>query len=173
MTSSIRDITYQLRQGHLIALADETGWSVAADPQNDAAAEQVQTLTPAGKWPTLLIDQVSQLSLYLTTVPEIAWDLVEFAEDPLTVVYQGGKNLAPRFLASHPQIAIRRALVPDVVRLIGGFGKGLLTAPLESKTLPEAVAAAISDRFGNPPATLKLPRLLQLGVNGEIKFLRK
>ena len=37
MTSSIRDIAFQLRQGQLIALADETGWSVVADPVHDAA----------------------------------------------------------------------------------------------------------------------------------------
>lgn len=173
MTSSIRDITYQLRRGHLIALADETGWSVAADPLNDAAVEQLLTLMPTGTWPTLLIDQAGQLSLYLITVPEIAWDLVEFAEEPLTVLYEGGKNLSPALLTNRPQVAIRRALLPEVVRLIGGFGKGLLTVPLESKTLPDAVASTITDRFGNPPATVQLPRIMQLGVNGEIKFLRK
>ncbi len=173
MTSSIRDITYQLRQGHLIALADETGWSVAADPLSDVAVGQLLTLTPTGTWPTLLIDQARQLSLYLTTVPDIAWDLVEFAENPLTVVYEGGKNLAPAFLTNRPLIAIRRALSPEVVRLIGGFGKGLLTIPLESKTLSDAIASAVTDRFGNPPVPVQLPRIMQLGVNGEIKFLRK
>ncbi len=173
MTSTIRDSTYQLRQGHLIALADETGWSVAADPMNDAAVEQLLTLTPAGILPTLLIDQVSQLSLYLTTVPEIAWDLVEFAENPLTVIYEGGKNVSPVLLATSQQLAIRRALLPEVVRLIGGFGKGLLTIPFDSTTLPDTVATLVTERFGTPPARVELPRILRLGVHGEIKFLRK
>lgn len=170
MTPSIRDLTYQLRQGHLIAIADETGWSVAADPMNDAAAGRLLTLD---RETTLLIDQPGQLSLYLVNVPEIAWDLVEFAENPLTVVYDGPKNLASAFLATTQSIAIRRVLSPEVQRLIGGLGKGLLTVPLETPTLPEAVRTMVSEQFGNAPATVQLPRILQLGVNGEIKFLRK
>lgn len=170
MMPTIRDLTYSLRQGHLIAVADETGWSVAADPMSEAAIGALLTL---GRHTTLLVHPVGQLSLYLTTVPEIAWDLVEFAENPLTVVYEGPKNLAPAWLVTTRSVAIRRVLSPEVQRLIGSLGKGLLTVPFETKTLPEAAAAVVTARLGNPPSTLQLPRILQLGVNGEIKFLRK
>lgn len=170
MIPTIRDLTYQLRQGHLIAIADETGWSVAADPMHDAAVAQLLTLE---RDTTLLIDQVGQLSLYLTTVPEIAWDLVEFAENPLTVVYDGPKNLSAVWLSKYPRLAIRRALSPDIQRLIGSFGKGLLTVPFETETLPDVATTDITERFGSVPKLLQLPRIMQLGVNGEIKFLRK
>ena len=170
MTPTIRDLTYALRQGNLIALADETGWSVAADPMHDAAVGRLLVL---GRNTTLLIDPVGQLSLYLTTVPEIAWDLVEFAENPLTVVYKGPKNLSPVWLATATSLAIRRALSPDIQRLIGSLGKGLLTVPFETQTLPEAAASVVTERFGTPPPMLQLPRIMELGVNGEIKFLRK
>ncbi|MBC8153880.1 MAG: Sua5/YciO/YrdC/YwlC family protein [Bacteroidetes bacterium] len=169
MTPTIRDLTYQLRQGHLIAIADETGWSVAADPANDTA---VRDLLALDRETTLLIDQVGQLSLYLTNVPEVAWDLVEFAENPLTVVFEGPKNLSPVLLVS-ASVAIRRALSPDIQRLIGSFGKGLLTVPFETATLLDEALAMVAGRFGSAPAKLQLPRILKLGVNGEIKFLRK
>lgn len=170
MTLTIRDVAYQLRQGHLIAIADETGWSVATDPVSDAA---VSSLLALGRETTLIIDQPGQLSMYLTNVPEIAWDLVEFAENPLTVVYGGPKNVSQILLATAQKLAIRRALSPDIQRLIGSFGKGLLTVPFETTTLPEPVLAAINGQFGTAPATVQLPCIMQLGVNGEIKFLRK
>ena len=111
MNLSIRDIAYQLRQGHLIALADETGWSVAADPASDAAVETLLTLRPtmpAGLYPTVVIMNTDQLGMYVAKVPDVAYDLVEFAEDPLTVVYEHGKNVSMRLWADAAQPALQR-----------------------------------------------------------------
>ncbi|MVM34893.1 hypothetical protein GO755_33000 [Spirosoma sp. HMF4905] len=189
MTLSIRDIAYQLRQGQLIAIADETGWSVAADPVNDAAVGQLLTLLgtmPKELEPTVLIHNSDQLGLYVTKVPDVAYDLVEFAENPLTVVYDQGKNLSTVFwqtlaestvasegVQAKEQIAVRRVLSADVQRLIGSFGRGLLTIPFESLLLPPAAEALATIRFGTLPGMPKRPRIMRLKVNGEVSFIRK
>ena len=182
MNPSIRDIAYQLRQGQLVALADETGWSVAADPASDAAVETLLTLRPAmpaGLYPTVVIMNTDQLGMYVAKVPDVAYDLVEFAEDPLTVVYEHGKNVSMRLWADAAQpdeageLAVRRSLNADVQRLIGSFSRGLLTIPFESLSLPSPVTGAFTERFGTMPGVLKRPRILWLGVGGDIKFIRK
>ena len=182
MNLSIRDIAYQLRQGHLIALADETGWSVAADPASDAAVETLLTLRPtmpAGLYPTVVIMNTDQLGMYVAKVPDVAYDLVEFAEDPLTVVYEHGKNVSMRLWADAAQpaeageLAVRRSLSADVQRLIGSFSRGLLTIPFESLSLPSPVTGTFTERFGPLPGVLKRPRILWLGVDGGIRFIRK
>jgi L-threonylcarbamoyladenylate synthase len=178
MNPSIRDIAYQLRQGQLIALADETGWSVASDPTNDSAVTNLLTLQavmPKGTQPTVLIQQTDQLGLYVAKIPDVAYDLVEFAENPLTVVYEQGKNISTLLWQSMTtgELAVRRSLTPDVQRLIGGFGRGLLTIPFESLLLPSAAEAVISNRFGTLPGKPKLPRIMRLGVNGDVSFIRK
>lgn len=189
MNSSIRDIAYQLRQGQLLAIADETGWSVAADPVNDAAVTQLLTLAsamPSGLQPTVLIQNPDQLTLYVAKMPDVAYDLVEFAENPLTVIYEQGKNLSMVLWASAAtsdedrnvqpvagEVAIRRTLNPEVQRLIGSFGRGLLTLPFESLSLPPAAEAVITDRFGALPGMPKRPRIMRLGTNGEVSFIRK
>ena len=181
MIPSTRDIAFQLRQGQLIALADETGWSVAADPVNDVAVEQLLTLLPvmpAGLRPTVLIQNPDQLVLYIAKLPDVAYDLVEFAENPLTVIYDQGKNLSPvaeRYLETQATggLSVRRTLSADVQRLIGGFGRGLLTIPFESVQLPSAAAALVVMRFGTLPAMPKRPRIMRLGANGEVSFVRK
>lgn len=186
MTPSIRDIAYQLRQGQLIALADETGWSVVADPTNDGAVETLLVLRPAmptGLYPTILIMNTDQLGLYVAKVPDVGYDLVEFAEDPLTVIYEQGKNVSMRLWAEATppayvpteagELAVRRSLSADVQRLIGSFGRGLLTIPFESLSLPPTVTGAFAERFGTLPGTLQRPRILWLAVDGGIKFIRK
>jgi L-threonylcarbamoyladenylate synthase len=185
MTSNTRDIAYQLRQGQLIALADETGWSIVADPVNEKAVEALLALRPvmpAGLYPTLLIMNTDQLGMYVAKVPDVGYDLVEFAEDPLTVIYEQGKNVSLRLWAdpaggTEPaaagEIAVRRSLSPDVQRLIGSFSRGLLTIPLESLSLPPAVTGTFTEQFGTLPGTLKRPRILWLAVDGSIRFIRK
>ncbi|QJW89204.1 hypothetical protein HNV11_07260 [Spirosoma taeanense] len=184
MNPSIRDIAYQLRQGQLIALADETGWSVAADPINDAAVETLLTLRAsmsAGLFPTVLIQNTEQLVLYVARLPDVAYDLVEFAENPLTVVYDQGKNIAgDLWSANDPAstdvtgaVAVRRSLNAEIQRLIGGFGRGLLTIPFESLTLPPAAEAVVKGRFGQLPGMPRRPRIMRLGANGEVSFIRK
>ncbi|MGF7214728.1 L-threonylcarbamoyladenylate synthase [Spirosoma lacussanchae] len=176
MTASIRDIAYQLRQGQLIALADETGWSVAADPTNDAAVQSLlslRTSLPAQLQPTVLIQHTDQLGLYVAKVPDVAFDLVEFAENPLIVVYDQGKNLAASALADTATVAVRRSLNPDIQRLIGSFGRGLLTIPFESLSLPPAAESLVAERFGTLPGMPRWPRIMRLGVNGEVQFIRK
>ena len=195
MIPSIRDIAFQLRQGQLIALADETGWSIAADPVNDAAVDQLLTLLPimpSGLQPTVLIQNTDQLGMYVAKVPDVAYDLVEFAENPLIVVYDLGKNVSPvvgRVLETRSNadtknlpgngvqsivtLAVRRSLTTEVQRLMGSFGRGLLTIPLESLLLPPTVEALVSLQYGTLPGMPKRPRIMRLGVNGEVSFIRK
>lgn len=173
MTSTTRDISYALRQGQLVAIADETGWSLAADPINDTAVErllQVQQETDADL--TLLIQNADQLVMYVVKLPEVAWDLVEYAENPLIVLFEQGKNLS-KLVDTTNEIGIRKALSPEIQRLIGGFGRGLLTLTFESLALPASAEAAAQARFGVLPAKAKRPRILRLGTHGEIEFIRK
>ncbi len=176
MTASIRDIAYQLRQGKLIALADETGWSVAADPTNEVAVAQVLTLreflSPYQRI-TVLIKNTDQLGMYVAKLPDVAYDLVEFAENPLTVVYDQGKNIAATLLDTDPTIAIRRALAEDVQRLIGSFGRALLVLPLEALKLPAAVDALVTERYGILPGMPTWGRIMRLGTDGDVSFIRK
>lgn len=189
MLPTVRDIAFQLRQGQLLALADETGWSIAADPINDVAIRQLLTLRssmPAGLSPTVLIQNADQLTLYVAKLPDIAYDLVEFAENPLTVMYEQGKNVSPVLWESSGELAdlnrgdpkvgelaVRRSLNTDVQRLIGGFGRGLLTIPFESLTLPPAAESLITMRFGTLPGMPRRPRIMELKANGEVSFIRK
>lgn len=179
MSATIRDVTYQLRQGQLIALADETGWSAAADPTHDGAVAQLLTLRPAtGQQPTVLIQNTDQLVLYVARLPDVAYDLVEFTENPLTVVYQQGKNVSAALATASPandtgSLAIRRSLNAEVQRLIGGFGRGLLTIPFESTTLPPEAEAVVAVQFGTLPAKLQRPRIMRLDADGAVGFLRR
>jgi len=172
MTPTTREITFALRQGQFVQLADETGWSLACSPEHAEAVEKLlevrQDLVPA-PLPTLLIQDSGQLNLYVRPIPEVAWDLIDFADKPLTVLLRGGVNLPEPF---QPQVPVRKALSEPVRQLIGAFGRGILTLPFETTDWPIGLAEP-NWQWGKLPEKAQLPRVMELGPNGEVAFLRK
>ena len=174
MNPTNRELIYALRQGQLLAITDECGWSVVADPQNEAAVNQLIVLKKETKTPyelTVLARNTDQVVLYVQKMPDVAFDLVEFADTPLTVVFPNGKNVAAG--VGEAEIAIRKSLNEDVQFLLGGFGKGVITLPFESYALPDAARKLVAHALGEPNRNFRKPRILRLGLGGEIEFLRK
>ena len=55
----------------------------------------------------VLLDNPAKLQTYVQEVPDIAWDLIELTDTPLTVIFDGAKNLATNLIANDGSIGIR------------------------------------------------------------------
>ena len=63
----------------------------------------------------------------MSDVPEIAYDLIEYAENPLTIIYSGAKNLAPNAIAKDGSIGIRIVKHDFCQQLLQRFKKPLIS----------------------------------------------
>jgi L-threonylcarbamoyladenylate synthase len=54
-----------------------------------------------------LLDSPALLDRYIEDLPEIAMDLIEYSDKPLTIIYSGAKNLAANLIAPDGTIGIR------------------------------------------------------------------
>ncbi|MDJ1500406.1 L-threonylcarbamoyladenylate synthase [Xanthocytophaga agilis] len=188
MTDSIQRAYEILKTGGVVLSPTDTVWSILCDARNDAAVKRVHELkkreTP--KPLVAMISQIGWLPEYMNKVPDIAWDLVEFSERPLTVVYSNGKNVSSDVLASDRSIAIR--LVKDndfLVKLIGKFNRAIVSTSANRpnqfipRTLddvdPEIVKGVdyVVPMDQSTKNDYQLANILRLEVNGEIKFIRK
>jgi L-threonylcarbamoyladenylate synthase len=177
-----------LKNGGVILSPTDTVWSILCDARNDAAVQRVQTLKKreTAKPLVAMIAQIGWLTEYMAKVPDLAWDLAEFAERPLTIVYSNGKNVSSGVLAADQSIAIR--LVKDndfLVKLIGKFNRtAVATSANRSgqfipRTLedidPEIVKGVdyVVPMEQSAKNDYQLANILRLEVNGEIKFIRK
>ena len=86
--------------GGLILYPTDTIWGIGCDATNEQAVQKVYALKQRSdhKAMLVLIDSVAKLDRYVDEVPSIAWDLIEVADKPLTIIYSKGKNLAPSLL---------------------------------------------------------------------------
>lgn len=109
MQDDIRKAIEVLKQGGLILYPTDTIWGIGCDATNEEAVQKVYELKKRldSKSMLVLIDNPANLQAYVREVPDIAWDLIDLSDKPLTIIYDGAKNLAPNLIAPDGSIGIR------------------------------------------------------------------
>ena len=156
----------QLRNGGLLYLPSATGWVLGGDATRESTISALLAQVTAPQTLCLLLWEASMLDRYLHKVPEIAWDLVEFAEKPLVIVYPKGKNVAPNLLHGNQDIAI--SIVKDTLSygILQAFGKPIAVI----RATPSDIFPHVEAPNGWKPQP---ETIMQLGINGEFSFLKR
>ncbi len=118
-----------LKNGGVILYPTDTIWGLGCDATNAAAVKRVYEIKKRAesKSMILLVDMESRISTYVKEIPEQAWALIEFTEKPLTIVYDGARNLPPEIIAEDGSIAIRVTKDDFCKNLIGVLRKPLVS----------------------------------------------
>lgn len=130
-----------LKEGGLILYPTDTIWGIGCDATNALAVEKVLKLKgrSAEKSLIILLDTDNKLQSYVSDVPEIAYDLIEFAENPLTIVYSGAKNLAPNVVAEDGTVGIRIVKQEFCKQLLARFRKPIISTSANISGEPSPV----------------------------------
>jgi L-threonylcarbamoyladenylate synthase len=176
-----------LRKGGIILYPTDTIWGIGCDATNAEAVQKIYQLKQRkeSKSMLVLVDVPGRIERYIESVPEIAWQLIEVNDQPMTIIYPGAKNLAPNLVSGDGTIGIRVANDEFCRRLITRFNKPIVStsANITGKPTP-ASFSEISDEIKNgvdyivgwrqndhtrQPAS----QIIKIGVNGEIEVIRK
>ena len=109
MKEEIKKIVEVLRGGGIILYPTDTVWGLGCDATNEKAVKRIFDIKRRSdtKAMIVLIDNPAKLQSYVEEVPEMAWDLIEMSEKPLTIIYPQAKNLAANLIAKDKTIGIR------------------------------------------------------------------
>ena len=125
----IRQAVEVLRRGGIILYPTDTIWGIGCDATNAEAVARVYALKQREDSKALicLVDSDARLQRYVRNVPDVAWDLMELATTPLTVVFDRGVNLAENLLAEDGSIAMRITREPFSKELCYRFQKPIVS----------------------------------------------
>lgn len=118
-----------VQQGGIILYPTDTIWGIGCDASNTEAIKKIFKLKQRDEAKSLLIlvDTENKLESYVQDVPAIAYDLIEFADNPLTLVMPGAKNLPPELISPDGSIGIRVSKHPFCQQLIQRLRKPLVS----------------------------------------------
>ena len=90
-----------MQKGGVILYPTDTIWGIGCDATNPKAVKRVYDIKKRAdsKAMLVLVDSTVKVNFYVSDVPAVAWDLIEFATKPLTIIYDGARNLAENLLA--------------------------------------------------------------------------
>ncbi|NHB67878.1 L-threonylcarbamoyladenylate synthase [Perlabentimonas gracilis] len=187
MQSDIKATLDVLRNGGLILYPTDTIWGIGCDATNADAVERLSNLKQrkSGKNMLVLIENPNMLNIYLEEVPEIAWDLIEVADKPLTIIYPKARNFAPNLIADDGSIGIRVVRHTFCERLLQAFRKPIVStsANISGHAFPKSFGDIAPEIIAGVdlvvPQTYEeilspMPSgIIQLGLGGEVKVIRE
>ncbi len=182
-----QDAIQSIKSGGVIIYPSDTLWALGCDARFDASIEKLLAIKqrPVEKGLIVLISKIEQLSEYVVQVPDIAWDLVEFAEDPLTVIYPQGKNVSKHVLGPNGSIAIRLVKDEFCKGLIHRYQRAIVSTSVnisgnDSASRFEDISEVILSKVDYVlPSPVKLQqkqipsKIVELGLGGEFRLIRK
>lgn len=182
----IRECLAVLKNGGIILYPTDTIWGLGCDATNPAAVEKIFAIKSREENKSLLIlvDGEAMLGRYVKEIPEIAWELTEVTDKPLTIIYPSGKNLAPGVCSEDGSVGIRICHEEFCNELISRFRKPIVStsANISGKPSPgvygeieNIVAEAVDyvvvyrrdDRRNSSASSV-----IKISLNGTIKILR-
>lgn len=98
-----------LKNGGLILYPTDTVWGIGCDATNPDAVKRIYDLKrrEESKSMLVLVDSDGALERIVDDIPEVAWQLIDAAVDPLTIIYDHPKNVATNLLANDGSLGIR------------------------------------------------------------------
>lgn len=183
----IREAVNVMNRGGIILYPTDTIWGIGCDATNEEAVKKVYEIKKRidSKALITLVDSDVKIEFYVRDVPEVAWDLIEYAEKPLTVIYDNARNLAPNLLAEDGSVGIRvtrepfsRELCMRMKRAIVSTSANISGTPSpknfndiseEIKNAVDYICTSRRDESKNPPAS----SIIKLGAGAEVTIIRK
>jgi L-threonylcarbamoyladenylate synthase len=176
-----------IQDGGIILYPTDTIWGIGCDATNTDAVKKIYELKQRheSKSMIILVDIDNKLQSYISEVPDIAYELIEYAENPLTLVMPGAKNISLALIAEDGSVGIRVTSHPFCQQLIQRLRKPLVStsANISGQPSPEYFSNIDQDiidgvdyvvDIDQHSTEIKKPStIMRLAPNGSFEFIRR
>ncbi len=176
-----------LRRGGLILYPTDTVWGIGCDATNSEAVEKVYALKRSHdkKGMLVLVDSPDRAARYVGKAPDVAWQLFELADKPLTLILPDAAGVAVNLVPEEGTIGIRIPQHDFCSAMLRRFGRAVVStsANISGEPTPmnfDDIGAEIKngvdfvvERRYEKGATGKASSIVMLGKGGEIKIIRE
>jgi L-threonylcarbamoyladenylate synthase len=176
-----------VQDGGIILYPTDTIWGIGCDAANTEAVKKIYHLKQRdeAKSMIILLDTDNKLASYVQEVPELAYSLIEYAENPLTLIIPGARNISPALIAADGSIGIRVSNHPFCQGLIQRLRRplvstsanisGMASPQLFSQISPEIINGVdyVVDVDQHSMEIKNPSTIMKLAPDGKFEFIRR
>lgn len=181
-----KEIIEKIKNGAVILYPTDTTFGLGCNANNPEAVEKIFKIKkrPASKSFILLVESERRLQ-DIVDVPDLAWDIIDLSEKPVTIVYDNPRGVLPELVADDNTLAIRLTKDPFCKRLISRINAPLVSTSVNFSGEPSPqnfseISQQIKDEVDYifPECHDFVPRfkassIIKLSANGKIKVIRE
>ncbi len=175
-----------LRSGGIILYPTDTVWGIGCDATNAEAVQKIYDLKQSVDKKSMLVlcKDANMVVRYVNKAPGIAFEVMEMATKPLTLILPGATGVAANLIPEEGTLGVR---VPDhefCQKLLFKFGKPIVSTSANisgekspknlaevKKDIIEGVDFVVNPRFQGRP-TGAPSSIIAFGEDSEIKIIR-
>ncbi len=175
-----------LRKGGVILYPTDTIWGLGCDATNAEAVARIYRIKQREESKALicLVDKPDRMQRYFRQIPDVAWDMADFATTPLTLILDGANGVAPNLVAEDGSLGMRvtreefsRQLCYKLQKPIVSTSANVSGEPSPKNfydipdSIKEQVDYIVSFRRGDK-AHHEPSKIVKIKLDGEVKVIR-
>ncbi len=176
-----------LREGGIILYPTDTVWGLGCDATDAGAVERIYRLKRSENKKSMLVlcASADMVVRYVNRAPGIAFEVMEMATSPLTLILPGAAGVAANLVPDEGTLGIR---VPDhefCRRMLRAFGRPIVSTSANISGEPSPVGLqdvsreiidgtdfVVNPRFEGKP-TRKASSIIAFGEDGQVRIIRE
>lgn len=175
-----------IAKGGIILYPTDTVWGIGCDATNEAAVQKIYALKQREESKSMIVLMHSERLVHSVfhQIPEVAWQLLEFATQPTTLILDQPKNVAPNLISTDNSLGMRLVTEPFCYQLMERMKRPLVSTSANVSGAPtpksfqeispeivqgvDYVVQLHRDRVASKPSTI-----IKLTLDAQVREIRK
>ena len=175
-----------IQKGGIILYPTDTVWGIGCDATNPEAVAKIYKLKQRAETQSMIVLMNGEKMIYnvFKDIPEVAWQIIDLSEDPITLVLDKPRNVAANLIAPDQTLGIRVVKEPFCFKLMEKMKKPLVStsANISGQPTPESfkeispeiikcvdyVVNLHREKIAGKPSTI-----IKLTNDSQVKVIRK
>ena len=186
MNQEIQNAYEVIQQGGIILYPTDTVWGIGCDATNPEAVAKIYKLKQRAETQSMIVLMNGEKMIYnvFRDIPEVAWQIIDLSEDPITLVLDKPRNVAANLIAPDQTLGIRVVKEPFCFKLMEKMKKPLVSTsanisgeptPKSFKEISPEIIKGVDyvvnlhrEKIAGKPSTI-----IKLTNDSQVKVIRK
>ena len=175
-----------IQKGGIILYPTDTVWGIGCDATNPEAVKKIYALKKREESKSMIVLMNGEKMMYnvFKDIPEVAWQLIDFAEKPTTLILDKPRNVAKNIIAEDNTLAVRLVKEPFCFKLMERMKKPLVStsANISGQPTPKSFKEISPEIIKGVDYVVNLHRekicknpstIIKLSLDSKVQIIRK